>query len=249
MTGAEIVEPPADRSPGVVGYVVPISAGLAIVVAIIIPWMLLARLNAEVRPGIPWATVVTLAYLTAMLLWLSGVGPPARSRAWRRRHLRLRPASDAAAHQNGDLSTGSIVVLLGLIYVAWTVMSRGSTPPDLIAYPTTSYRWSMFLMGGLMSGVVEEVAFRGYMQRGMESHDYGNAVWITSAVFVLLHITHGLAAVLVLAPGLFVVSLLYGSLARRTGTILPGIAIHVVGDLARTYFGVLGGDWRMLFVT
>ena len=42
--------------------------------------------------------------------------------------------------------------------------------------------------------------------------------------------------------------MLYGTLARRTGTILPGIAIHVLGDLSRVYFGVLGGDGNVLFV-
>jgi hypothetical protein len=41
----------------------------------------------------------------------------------------------------------------------------------------------------------------------------------------------------------------YGTLARRTGTILPGMAIHVLGDLARVYFGVLRGDGSLLFVS
>jgi len=83
-------------------------------------------------------------------------------------------------------------------------------------------------VGGVTAGAVEEVAFRGYMQRGLERHDRENALWITSLVFVA--------------------SMLDGTLARRTGTILPGMAIHVAGDLARVYFGVLGGDGRLLVV-
>ena len=63
-----------------------------------------------------------------------------------------------------------------------------------------------------------------------------------------LHITQGLGALLVLGPGLFVASTLYGALARRTGTILPGMVIHVLGDLSHTYFGVLRGDGSLLFV-
>jgi len=47
-----------------------------------------------------------------------------------------------------------------------------------------------------------------------------------------LLITQGIGAVLLLGPGLFVASMLYGMHVRRTGTILPGIAIHITGDLA-----------------
>jgi membrane protease YdiL (CAAX protease family) len=78
-------------------------------------------------------------------------------------------------------------------------------------------------MGGVLSGVVEETAFRGYMQTGLERHDPKNAVLITSLVFVGSHITQGLPALLVLGPGLFAASILYGLLVQRTGTILPGI--------------------------
>jgi hypothetical protein len=46
---------------------------------------------------------------------------------------------------------------------------------------------------------------------------------------------------------MFVASMLYGVLARRTGTIVPGMVIHAAGDLARVYFGVLRGDGSLLF--
>ena len=140
------------------------------------------------------------------------------------------------------------MALLALVYIAWVVVGRFTPLPDLSAFPTTSYRWSMFIMGGVMAGVVEEAAFRGYMQTGLERHHRENAVRITSLVFVAAHITQGLGAVLLLGPGLFAASMLYGSLARRTGTILPGIAIHVLGDLASLYFGMLRGDGGLLFV-
>lgn len=149
----------------------------------------------------------------------------------------------------GGLTTAIIVALLGLLYVLWAVIGLLSPIPDLSAYPTTSHRWSTFLMGGVTAGVVEEAAFRGYMQTSLERHDRDNAVWITSLVFVAAHITQGLGAVLLLGPGMFVASMLYGTLARRTGTILPGMAIHVAGDLARVYFGVLRGDGSLLFVS
>ena len=216
-------------------YVTPLLGGFLILAAGLLPWTLLAHLNARVRPDLPWAALVTMAYLALVLAWLQ-----------RRGSLRLWPPS---APEAGPVPVAGIVALLGVVYLAWIAISRASPVPDLSVYTTTAYRWSMFLMGGVTAGVVEEAAFRGYMQPGIERHDRDNAIWLTSLAFVGAHVTQGLGAMVVLGPGLFVVSMLFGTLARRTGTILPGMAIHVVGDLARVYFGVLRGDGSLLFVS
>lgn len=222
----------------------PIVTGLLIVAAGLLPWMLLSQLNARIRPDLPWAALVTLAYLALLLAWLDGRGPPVRTVHRRRELLRLhlQTRSDDTA-----LPVSAIVALLGVLYVLWIAISLMSPLPDLSAYPTTVYRWSMFIMGGVTAGVVEEIAFRGYMQTGLERIDRKNALWITSLVFALSHITQGIGALLLLGPGLFIASMLFCMLARRTGTILPGMAIHVLGDLARVYFGVLRGDGGLLF--
>jgi membrane protease YdiL (CAAX protease family) len=209
---------------------------------------LLAPVNRAQRSDVPWAALATAAYIAVFIAWLHGRGWPRSTSMERRRRLRLWPPSPHPA-TGGSLSTGSLVGLLGILYVFWIVVGRFSQAPDLSEFPTTSYRWSMFIMGGVLSGVVEEAAYRGYMQTGLERHDPDNAIVITSLVFAASHVTQGLQALLLLGPGLFAASLLYGVLARRTGTILPGMAIHVAGDLAYTYFGVLRGDASQLFVT
>ncbi len=232
---------------GSASYAWPIAAGLLILAAGLLPWTWLAQLNARVRPDLPWAAGVTVVYLGVLVTWLNGVGPPSRTAEQRRRTLKLWPRQ--VVSDEGGLTAGTIVALLAMLYVAWILISRLSPPPDLSAYATTSYRWSLFLMGGITAGIVEEVAFRGYMQTGIERYDHENALWITSLVFVASHITQGIGAVVMMGPGLFMASMLYGALARRTGTILPGMAIHVAGDLARVYFGVLQGDPGRLFVS
>lgn len=225
-------------------YGVPILDGLLILAVGVIPWMVLARINASVRPELPWAALVSVAYIGILLAWLHGLGPPARTAGDRRQRLRLWPRS---APDGDGTSLGVVVLLLVVMYIAWTAISLLSPMPDLGAYPTTSYRWSMFVMGGVTAGVLEEASFRGYMQTGIERHDPDNAIWITSVVFVAAHINHGVGTLLVMAPGLFIASMLYGTLAQRTGTILPGMIIHVLGDLFRVYFGVLRGDGSLLF--
>lgn len=226
-------------------YVIPILAGLLIAAVGLVPLTLIMPVNARVRPELPWAAAVTVALLAILIAWLHGWGPPTRNAEWRRQRLRLWPPRVMATD---GLPVGAIIALLVLLDLAWIAISLMSPLPDLSAYPTTAYRWSMFLIGGVTAGVVEEAAYRGYMQTGLERHDRDNAIWITSLVFTASHITHGVGAVLMLGPGLFAASMLYGTLARRTGTILPGMIIHVIGDLARAYFGVLRGDWTLLFV-
>jgi membrane protease YdiL (CAAX protease family) len=245
---AESARNPTHQPTALGGYALPMLTGLLIAAAGIVPVTVLGPLNARLRPDLPWAAAVTLAYLGLLLLWLNGSGPPGRARLERRQRLRLWPISKGDGADASGLPAGAIAAFLGLLYVLWIMVARLSPIPDLSAFPTTSYRWSMFIMGGVTAGVAEEAAFRGYMQTGIERHDRANALWITSLVFVAMHITQGIGAVLLLGPGLFAASMLYGMLAQRTGTILPGIAIHTIGDLAHVYFGVLRGDGGLLFV-
>jgi membrane protease YdiL (CAAX protease family) len=224
----------------------PIGMGLAILIVGTAPWLVLFPFNVRIAPDVPWAAGATGLYLFLLLIWLGGAGWPRRWSGFRRRSLRLRrpvgPSDEGPA-------IGAIVLFLGLLYVAWILIGRAAGPPDLSGYPTTSIRLSAFIMGGLISGVVEEAAFRGYMQSNLERFGPGMAIGATSLVFALAHGVHGLQALVLLGPGLFLASVLYGLLAYKTGSILPGIVIHVSGDLARTYFGVLGGDARLLFAS
>jgi uncharacterized protein len=129
------------------------------------------------------------------------------------------------------------------------VLIGASRPPvDVSPYPTTAIRFSVLLMGPMVAGVVEETAFRGYMQSHLERIGPTFAILVTSAVFTLLHATHGLAYLLAVAPGFFLASVVYGYLALKSGSILPGMALHFAGDLAYAYFALLGGDSALLFV-
>lgn len=143
------------------GYVGSILAGLMIAAAGLIPWTLLARLNARVLPDVPWAALITVAYLALLLAWLNGRGAPASTRETRRQRFRLWPPDPRDPARDCSLAIGSIVILLALLYGVWVIVGRLSALPDLSAFPTTSYRWSMFIMGGVTSGVVEEAAYRG----------------------------------------------------------------------------------------
>ncbi len=206
--------------------------GLAIVLIGTLSWVALIRLNVREYPDSPWAAVATGCWLVIMLVWLSGRGGPRGTSAFRRFHCRLwRP-------QPGAWSGDGLATILGLIgamvvlSAVYVLMGASRPPVDVSPYPTTAIRFSLLLMGPMVAGVVEETAFRGYMQSHLERIGPTFAVLVTSAVFTLLHVSHGLAYLLAVAPGFFLASLVYGYLALKSGSILPGMALHVAGDLA-----------------
>lgn len=230
-------------------YAVPIVLGLLVSIIGIAPWLLLAPINASVRPDLPWAAVATLAWLALYLAWLNGAGPPGRWKAARRYRLRLWRPGAAGWTREGIGLTLSLMAMPALLALLWIMVGAPERPPDLSPYRSTTYLVSVMVMGALVSGVTEEAAFRGYMQIGLDRFGPGRAIVISAAVFALAHVGHGLQFMLFIGPGIFVAGLIYGLLARHSGSILPGMLMHFLGDLAFTFFGTLGGDWRLLIVS
>ena len=229
-------------------YAAPILLGLVVGAAGLAPWVVMAPLNARVRPDIPWAAAATLLYLILYLAWLNGAGPPRRWKAARRYRLRLWRPSSAGWSKEGIGVTLSLMAAIGVLALLWIIVGAPERPPDLSPYPTTAYLVSVVLMTPLVAGVTEEAAYRGYMQRGLERFGGGTAIVVSALVFALAHGVHGLQTLVLLGPGIFFAGLIYGALARHTGSILPGMLLHFLGDLAYTYFGLLGGDWRLLVI-
>lgn len=210
-------------------------------------WVALIRLNARVHPEWPWAAAATGCWLVIMLLWLSGRSGPRSTSAFRRFHLRLwRPEPGAWSGDNLTAVLGLVGAMIGLT-VIWVLMGMGGPTVDISAYPTTAIRFSVLLMGPMVAGVVEEMAFRGYMQSHLERVGPTFAILVTSALFTLAHATHGFAYLIAVAPGFFLVSVVYGYMALKSGSILPGMGLHFAGDLAFAYFALLGGNSALLF--
>lgn len=213
------------------------------------PYLGLAKLNARFHPELPWAAALNLAWLILAMAWLNGWGWPRSTGDFRRRHLRLwRPPRPWTTER-----TVSVIALMAMIcgvyayYIIAVSLMGGRAPPDLSDYPTTASRISAVVMGALLSGAGEEMAFRGYMQSQLERFGPAFAVIVTSIAFMLAHAPQDLHQFVRLAVGYFVLALLLGALARRSGSILPGMVLHVTGDMLVAFFLVLGGDSRLLF--
>ncbi len=82
-----------------------------------------------------------------------------------------------------------------------------------------------------VAGIVEEAAFRGYMQGAIERrHGPVVAIAVTTFFFVLMHFGDIQAMSAPRALFIAVVSVIYGVLTHLTRSILPGIILHSAGD-------------------
>jgi hypothetical protein len=86
-------------------------------------------------------------------------------------------------------------------------------------------------MGGAVAGICEEAGFRGYMQSAIErAYGPAAAIAVVSLVFAAIHFTHGVGSTLPRLPYYLAISVIYGLLTYRTGSILPALVIHSGGD-------------------
>jgi membrane protease YdiL (CAAX protease family) len=73
------------------------------------------------------------------------------------------------------------------------------------------------------AGVVEEIFFRGFLQRRI-------GLLASTVLFALAHLGYGQPFMLV---GITLLSLLYGELLRRRGSVWAAMAAHAVFDLVQ----------------
>lgn len=90
-------------------------------------------------------------------------------------------------------------------------------------------------MGSIVAGVVEEAAFRGYLQGTIERrHGPVIAILVTGSIFGFAHFTHP-EVTLVLLPYYLAVAAVYGALAYLTNSILPSLVLHAGGNMLSAF--------------
>jgi membrane protease YdiL (CAAX protease family) len=114
--------------------------------------------------------------------------------------------------------------------------------PDLAGVPSSTII-ALLIAAAPIAGIVEEAAFRGYMQSALErSVGPAIAILITGSMFAIAHLDF----TWVLWPYYLAVSALYGAIAYLTRSILPSIALHTAGNLYSNLDLLLHGraEWQ-----
>ena len=206
-------------------------AGVALATVGTTPWALLVSANLKHGSAVPWAVPPTALYLWLFWRYARGDGWPASTQKARRANLRDLHLSDdvwAASLVAGVLGLVSLVLLFSVVNRLVRLPEQQS--PDLSQIPLLTVA-SLVLMSAAVAGIVEEVSFRGYMQRPIERrHGPVVAILVTGLVFGFMHFSHP-EVTLMLIPYYLAVAAIYGGLAYLTNSVLPGLVLHAGGNV------------------
>ena len=197
-------------------------------------WSLIALANIKFSPNIPWS--FPLMAFVIFLLWryLDGKGIPRSTQ--KTRHLWMRANALVSAKRKWSWISAILlgVVILALIVLGAQIMDVPAGQINQIERIGIYPIWTiipLIIMTSLVAGIIEEISFRGYMQKPMEM-TYGpiKAILIVALFFTLLHLPNATITPQII-PIFFLGSIGWGVLAYLTNSIIPGIVVHCAIDM------------------
>jgi membrane protease YdiL (CAAX protease family) len=217
--------------------------GMLVVFAGTIPRNVIFEANLRVWPAIPWAVPVVAAYIWLFWRYLNGEGPPDSTREARRAGLRSTPLPGIVwtwALLAGTLGIAALVLALRLANRVVTLPEQTlagfeNVPPLTVI--------ALLLAAAPVAGIIEESAFRGYMQGPIErKYGLAIAILITGTMFAIAHLDF----TLILWPYYVAVAAVYGAVTYLTQSIRPAILLHTGGNLYSNFDLWLHGqaEWQ-----
>jgi membrane protease YdiL (CAAX protease family) len=196
-----------------------------------VPFAILVTANTKHASSVPWAALPTAAYL--WLYWkyfVQGRGLPVSTQLARRTDAR----ANAVASRFWGFTLVTGVLGLATIVLFQAVLNRVVALPQQRDLDPSQFNALTLVVwvvtGAVVSGVVEETAFRGYLQAPIERrHGLTAAILATGILFGLAHFTHPEVG-LTLLPYYMVVAGVYGGIAYATNSTLPTMFLHAGGN-------------------
>src|SRR5262245_33140396 len=213
--------------------------GVLVIGAGTVPWAILVSLNLKLLPAVPWSAAVMAIYLWLLIRYLNGWGWPHELSESRRRCLRLaRPPWPLWRWSliAGGLGALSLRAIADVGRRLSPHPGQDLVPPEMLAkYPFATVLL-LLLTNAAVAGIAEEAGARGYMQGTLERR-YGPvaSIGIVGLIFALMHYrldAPDLWPWLLFIPLYLLASILFGILAWRTNSTLPGMIWHFLFDAA-----------------
>jgi membrane protease YdiL (CAAX protease family) len=202
--------------------------GMLVVFVGTIPRNIAYTANLRYGAGLPWGVPLTAVYLWLFWRYLRGDGPPDSTSTERRINLRANGIPGrlwAWALLAGGLGIVALVLALNLANRLIVLPQQGV--PDLSNVPKATML-ALLIFAAPVAGVIEEAAFRGYMQRPIEGRSgLAVAILITGTMFALAHLDF----TPILWPYYVAVAAIYGTVTSLTDSILPAIVLHTAGNI------------------
>jgi membrane protease YdiL (CAAX protease family) len=195
-------------------------------------WAALIGLNLKTTPSIPWAVFAMAPLLWLMWKYLGGSGPPRSTAQARRRYLRANRVPRHVLVVALVAGAASIVALAGL----WIVMAQIVRMPSNVLPDMEKYPWlttvAIIAMGSILGPMLEQAGIWGYCQGMLEREFSGpTAAVIAAVVFAILPHPPMHSALWPRLVFYFLSGATFAAMAYLVNSILPGIVIHIFGDL------------------
>jgi membrane protease YdiL (CAAX protease family) len=210
-----------------------ILTGLLVLLFGALIWSTMVGINLKLTSSVPWAAGTFAIFLWAYWRYLDGAGWPRNTAEARHRNFRVRALPGRVwtwALIAGAPALVSAVALQGVFgrLIRISPFSLG----DLSRYPFFTVL-CILIAAAAEAGMVEEAAFRGYMQAPIERR-YGPkvAIVVVAVLFGCIHLANG-SHELFWLPLYSLVGVIFGSLAYLTNSILPGMVLHAAVDTFR----------------
>ena len=226
-----------------------VAIGLLVGLLGTLSWAGLIAINLRYLPSVPWAVLAMAAILSIWWLYfVRGQGAPRSTQFARRVAGRANRVPDdlwGPALGTGVLGLFTTLLLQGVLGRLVTLPQQ-QLDLDPSKYPVlTLLAWAV--MSALVAGVVEETAFRGYIQGGIErSYGLTTAILVTGALFGFSHFTHPEVGI-VLLPFYLAVAAVYGLLAAATNSVYPSMVLHAGGNILSVFDLISRGrsEWQL----
>lgn len=200
----------------------------------VITWSLLATLIP-----MPWSFILMSALLWFYIKYFSGSWNPENTKLFRKQNFR-KPKLSLNAW---------LLSIMGIILIVLIEQSGLIVTFRLMEFPAERFSqeysflenvpawaaWMVVIMISAVAGICEEIGFRGYMQVPIEKK-YGPvmAISIVSIIFVIVHLHQAWSSPIIFQ--IFFISVLFGSIAYYSNSLLPGIIAHFIMDICNFSF-------------
>jgi membrane protease YdiL (CAAX protease family) len=187
--------------------------------------------NLKFHPEIPWAFPMTLVILALYGAYFSGWGPPAATRAVRKKLSRASwPVPRIWRAAIPAILFGIIaLVALRLLLSSLMPVRAPSVSISLSSYPLATVIGALLSIA-VIAAVTEEMAFRGYMQKPLEeAYGIAPAVVVVGVMFWVAHLDHGIT--ITHLPFQMSASIALGLLVYLTRSLIPAMIAHGAADI------------------
>jgi len=187
----------------------------------------------------PWSFILMIALLWFYIKYFSGSWKPNRTIEFRKQNFRASRLSVKAWFY-------SIIAIILIVFIEQSGLivtfrlmefpaDRFSQEYNFLEKVPVWAAWLVVIMISAVAGICEEIGFRGYMQVPLENK-YGpfKAISIVSIVFVIVHIHQAWSGPVIFH--IFFISVLFGSIAFYSHSLIPGIIAHFIMDICNFSF-------------